>query len=71
MSEESLVLGLGEKCRTLKYFKVRGAGRATEEKCCQKDGVLLFIICSVPPLSAIFSRQIKATKPFSSKLDNT
>lgn len=33
MSEESLVLGLGEKCRTLKYFKVRGAGRATEQKC--------------------------------------
>lgn len=33
MSEESLVLGLGEKCRTLKYFKVRGEGRATEQKC--------------------------------------
>lgn len=33
MSEESLVLGLGEKCRTLKYFKVRGVGRASEQKC--------------------------------------
>lgn len=67
MSEESLVLGLGEKCRTLKYFKVREglAGQLSRNAtCCQKDGDLLFIICSVPPLSAIFSRQIKATKPF-------